>query len=89
MRQTLAVEVMEASKKRRIIHASLREGHSNNSTIRFLQDVLDNDEDVPKSWKDLITSAGRHSIVLLLSPRYSTLLLHSLQHIVRKYVVAH
>ena len=54
---------MDATKKRKIISSSLREGYSNASTIRFLKEVLE--EDIPNRWKDLLTSAGMQRIVHL------------------------
>ena len=48
---------MDANKKRKIIESSLREGHSNASTIRFLKTVLE--DDAPGSWKQLRSDAGQ------------------------------
>ena len=51
----------DATKCRKIIDAARREGQSNNGTIRFLKDILDNDESIPSSWKDLLKCAGKQS----------------------------
>ena len=50
-----------ATKCRKIIDAARREGQSNNVTIQFLKDILDNEESIPSSWKDLLMCAGKQS----------------------------
>ena len=43
---------MDSYKNRKIIESSLREGHSNASTIRFLKTVLE--DDAPSSCKNYV-----------------------------------